>query len=95
VWAGQRGALFNTQRAPSHFTAYVLTANINRRHMTKGQRAMATAMIIPAQQGKKKTPSISEEVSSAHLSRACTVLRHAPDAAALVLSGAIRLLVTL
>jgi hypothetical protein len=28
-------------------TAFVLSANIHRRHMTKGQRAMAAAMIWP------------------------------------------------
>ena len=28
-------------------TAFVLSANIHRRHMTKGQRAMAVAMIYP------------------------------------------------
>jgi len=29
-------------------TAYVLSANIHRRHMTKGQRAMAVATIVHA-----------------------------------------------
>jgi hypothetical protein len=72
-------------------TAYILTANINRRHMTKGQPAMVVAMVIPLQQGKKKTSSETEEVSSALISNARTVLRHTPDAAPLVLSGALSL----
>jgi hypothetical protein len=59
--------------------------------MTKGQRAMAVAMIIPPQQGKKKTSSISEEVSSAHISRAHTILKHASDLAASVIAGSISL----
>jgi hypothetical protein len=70
---------------------FILSANINRRHMTKSQRAMVVAKITPMQQGKKKTSSISEEVSSTHISRARTVLRHAPDLAASVIAGHISL----
>ena len=36
-------------------TKYVLSANIHRRHMTKGQRAMAVAMVTqPAKGGRGK-----------------------------------------
>ena len=43
-------------------TAFVLSANIHRRHMTKGQRAMAVAMIYPEPEkggrGEKATVSV-------------------------------------
>ena len=68
-------------------TAFVLSANIHRRHMTKGQRAMAVAMIYP-----KRTPrgqsSVSEGISYERVSSARTILRYAPDLASNVLSGA-------
>lgn len=61
-------------------TAYILSANVHRRHLTKGQQAMVTAMAYPeTQQGKKRTSSINEEVSkvsSGNLSMARYVLRN-------------------
>ena len=43
--------------------AVVVSANINRRHMTKGQRAMGVAMIYPRPEkggrGKKRAEIIS------------------------------------
>jgi len=72
-------------------TAYVLSSNINRRHMTKGQRAMATAMIYPdTHQGKRTSEKISE-VSSRYVNMARTVLQHTPDNAPLVLTGVMSL----
>ena len=59
-------------------------ANIHRRHMTKGQRAMAVAMIYPEpEQGKSKTSVIITEVgfAASYLSHARTVLRHSPELA--------------
>jgi hypothetical protein len=45
--------------------SFILSSNIQRRHLTKGQRAMAVAKITPAtQQGKKRTSEISAEVIS-------------------------------
>jgi hypothetical protein len=74
-------------------TAYILSANVNRRHMTKGQRAIATAMIYPEAEkgGRGKKAVLNTEFSSGNLSHARTVLRHTPDAAALVLTGALSL----
>lgn len=71
-------------------TAYILSANINRRHMSKGQRAVAVAKLIPAQQGKK-TSSEMKEVSATHISRARTVLTHAPELSDSVLTGSLSL----
>ncbi len=62
-------------------TAYVLSANIHRRHMTKGQRAMAVAMIFPKPEkggrGKKRLGDLT--VSAERLSTARTVLASAPN----------------
>ena len=59
--------------------------------MTKGQLAMAVAMIYPdTEQGKKsddETSSVTEEVAPSRLSYARTVLTYAPDLAANVLTG--------
>jgi hypothetical protein len=78
-------------------TAYVLSANINRRHMTKGQRAMAVAMIYPDDRkggrGKSDTRKYAEtsQLSMRLVQQARTVLRHTPDATPLVISGALSL----
>ncbi len=69
-------------------TAFVISANIYRRHMTKGQRAMTVAKIYPeTEQGKQSTSVKITEVSSGYLSHARTVLQHAPDLADNVLAG--------
>jgi hypothetical protein len=41
--------------------AYIISSNLNRRHMTKGQRAMAVAMINPdpAKGGRGKINSVN------------------------------------
>jgi len=78
-------------------TAYVLSANIHRRHMTKGQRAMAVAKIYPdTEQGKRKTSLETKQVgvSKTNLSFARTVLQYAPDLADNVLIGAVTLYAT-
>ena len=70
-------------------TAFVIFANIHRRHMTKGQRAMAVAMIYPDPvKIKRAGSSKTEELGAgAYLSYARTVLRFAPDLADGVLTG--------
>jgi hypothetical protein len=69
--------------------SYILSANINRQHMTKGQRAMAVAKIYPDPEkgGRGKNLVFNTEFSSAQLSHARTVLHHAPDLADQVLDG--------
>lgn len=72
--------------------AYIHSVNINRRHMSKGQRAMATAMAYPdTQPGKRSTLSKIEKVSVGALSEARTVLRDDPEAAKSVMAGAMPL----
>jgi hypothetical protein len=63
--------------------AYVLSSNINRRHLTKGQRAMALAMLTPErQQGKRRTSAVSAEgVSYRRVAEARMVLALAPELA--------------
>ena len=57
--------------------------------MTKGQRAMAVAMIYPkTNQGKKTSEDFSEVASRRYINVARTVLEHAPDLAANVLAKA-------
>jgi hypothetical protein len=69
---------------------YALSVNVNRRHLTKGQRAMATAMVYPDPEKPRPGQSLKTkdcQVSSGLLSQARTVLRKAPDLAAEVLAG--------
>jgi hypothetical protein len=75
--------------------AYVIAANIARRHMSKGQQAMAVAMVYPEPEktthGKvSKTKLLLEtktNFSSARLSQARTVLACSTDLALAVLAG--------
>jgi hypothetical protein len=69
--------------------AYILSVNINRRHMTAGARAMAVAMIYPeGTQGKAtETSFATKEVKSGSLAKARAVLKHARDLADGVLKG--------
>lgn len=70
---------------------YILSANINRRHLTKGQRAMAVAKLFPepakaGRAGDKNALKI-KEFSAYNLSAARTVLKWTPAAADAVLAG--------
>ena len=64
------------------------TGSQRRRHLTKGQRAMAVAKITPKQPGKKRTSTASVGVSAQRISYARAVLEFAPDLADAVMSGA-------
>jgi len=58
---------------------YILSENNTRRHMTKGQRALAHARIFPDPEkgGRGKKSSLNEEFNGAYLSQARTVLKYA------------------
>jgi ParB/Sulfiredoxin domain len=74
--------------------AYINASNLNRRHLTKGQQAMAYAMLYPelkkGGRGKKLlsglTVSASERVM---ISRARKVLRHSREMAERIMAGTI------
>ncbi len=77
-------------------TDYVLSANIYRKHLNKGQGAMGVALLFPEPlkggRGKKKGSEMEGfEFGSAHLSRARTVIREAPELCDSVKSGAVSL----
>ncbi len=69
---------------------YIISANIARRHLTKGQQAMAVAMVYPKAEkgGRGRNAFILKEFSDGHLSRARFVLQTDKEAAQRVLSGA-------
>jgi len=66
-------------------TAFVLSANIHRRHLNSGQRAMATAMMYP-KKGRDQTPT-QLEFHSEYLRQARTVLEQSEADAQRVLAG--------
>lgn len=71
--------------------AYIISTNIKRRHLNKGQQAMAVAMIYPEAAKLKRNGSgsvLNTELSTSNVSHARTVLKWAPDLAQGVLSGA-------
>ena len=72
--------------------AYIIASNIARRHMSKGQQAMAVAMVYPEPAKTKRKGSGSLEpkelgISAGRLSQARTVLAHSTDLARAVLAG--------
>ena len=73
--------------------AYIISSNINRRHMTKGQKAMAVAMIYPdAEHGGARDKGVSSlknklEFNKGYISQARTILKYAIDLSENVLSG--------
>lgn len=75
--------------------AYILSTNITRRHLSKGQRAVATAMLYPDPATLKRIGSGSletkDQISGGYVSKARTILRWAPELADVVLAGAIGL----
>ena len=74
--------------------ALILSVNIKRRHMTAGQRAMATAVIYPEPEkgGRGKTnPLLGKEFSGALLHKARTVLAASRPLAEAVLDATTRI----
>jgi ParB-like nuclease domain len=70
---------------------YILSANIHRRHMTKGQRVMIVAKICSETKQTLRQISEQNKVALAAIGRARTVLHHAPDLADPVIAGSISL----
>ena len=73
-------------------TAHVLSANVHRRHLTKGQQAMAIALAYPnpEERGRGKKSLIIKDfnINQGYLSQARFVLRHCRDKAEEVLRNA-------
>jgi ParB-like nuclease domain len=75
--------------------AYIIANNIFRRHLTKGQQAMAVAMVypVPEKGGKGKRSRIQEGLDEPRktfqnrLSQARIVFAYSPDLAQAVLAG--------
>lgn len=65
--------------------SFILSMNVQRRHMTPSQLAVATAMIYP--ETAKEFHMKHEGVRRAELSKARTVLRHSRSMAEAVLAG--------
>src|ERR1035438_5099514 len=77
---------------PDDPRAYIISSNIARRHMSKGQQAMAVAMMYPepAKTKRKGSGSLDSKelgISGARLSQARTVLAYSTDLARAVLAG--------
>jgi hypothetical protein len=75
--------------------AYIIANNISRRHLTKGQQAMAVALVypVPEKGGKGKRSRIQEGLDEPRktfqnrLSQARIVFAYSPDLAQAVLAG--------
>jgi ParB-like chromosome segregation protein Spo0J len=75
--------------------AFIVSANLNRRNLTKGQQAMALAMIYPDTEkggrGIKGKAEVSSDFSQKRLAQARAVLRHSEALAQGVLAKHISL----
>lgn len=69
--------------------AYVLSANIERRHLSKGQQAMLAAAVF--QKNKQQDISAMSKVSQPQVAKATTVLKYRPDLAPKVTAGSMAL----
>jgi ParB-like chromosome segregation protein Spo0J len=67
--------------------AFILSANINRRHLTKGQQAMAVAKARLLSKQTMRAAAQVSNVSPARVSQASLVLEYANDLSEAVLSG--------
>ena len=74
--------------------AYILSANVRRRHISAGQRAMATVMareFLPQKSQGKGAAADAAHISKSRLSFAITVHEFAPDLVPFVLAGTVSL----
>jgi hypothetical protein len=70
--------------------AFILSVNINRRHMTAGQRAMAVAIIYPkpaASRHERRNIPPAGSADDSSLAKARAILRHSRSLADAVLDG--------
>lgn len=71
--------------------AYILSENVRRRHMSKGQQAMAIAAMIETEEGKRdgkaKSLILDSNISQPHVAQAVTIRRHAAELSAGILAG--------
>jgi ParB/RepB/Spo0J family partition protein len=70
--------------------AFIISANINRRHLTKGQQAMVIAKVYSSRRdefGAKQQIATDSSISRKTISYAFTVLQYANELADLVLAG--------
>lgn len=68
--------------------AFILSANVARRHMSKGQAAMAVARAQIFFKNRQTDAARATGVSQSRIAYASTVLRYAPEIADSVLAGA-------
>ena len=66
---------------------YILSANINRRNLTAGQRAMAAAKLFLENNRNQTQAGSLSGVSQSRIAKANIVLKHAPELADAVLAG--------
>jgi ParB/RepB/Spo0J family partition protein len=71
--------------------AFILSANIARRHLSKGQQAMAVAKALLLSNKTQTQAAKQTQVSQTRIAQASIVLQYAPDLADGVLSGALAL----
>ncbi len=67
--------------------AYILSANVARRNLTKGQRAMAIVRVGVFLKNSLRSIEAEHGVSISRISYASTVIRHAPELADQVMAG--------
>jgi ParB-like nuclease domain len=68
--------------------AFILSNNVHRRHLSRGQQAMAIAFAHPEQQqGKKRTSIEKSEVAESRIRKARQVLKASRELAMAVLRG--------
>ena len=68
--------------------AYILSANVQRRHMNAGQRAMAVAKARLVSKQTMRAAAETGGVSAARVSQANAVIEYAPELVDSVLTGA-------
>jgi hypothetical protein len=71
--------------------AYIISANVNRRHLTEGQRAIAVVRASDfsnlEKSGERGSVAAQTGVSRPRLSEAAAIVEHAPDLADEVMAG--------